>query len=247
MKKIIFFFLIITFFLSCSSSKNSTADNRVNTLTNKEKSDGWQLLFNGSSTDGWHNYGKQNVGPEWKVENGAIHLDGSEKNKEGGDLVTNEEFENFDLKLDWKISDKGNSGIIFYVNEDPAKYSETYETGMEMQVLDNGTPIRLGQPDGKIYTHRAGDLYDLLASQDVSNPLGEWNHIEIKSLNGKLDFYMNGVHTLSTNLWDDNWQKMIAISKFKTMPGFGTFKKGKIALQDHGDDVWFRNIRIKRL
>ncbi len=247
MKKIFYLFLVTIFFLSCSSSKNSSTTNGGNTLTNKEKNDGWQLLFNGSSTDGWHNYGKQNVGPEWKVEDGVIHLDGSEKNAEGGDLVTNEEYENFDLKMDWKISDKGNSGIIFYVHEDPAKYSETYETGMEMQILDNGTPTRLGQPDGKIFTHRAGDLYDLLASKEVANPLGEWNHIEIKSLNGKLDFYMNGVHTLSTNLWDDNWKKMIAISKFKSMPGFGTFKIGKIALQDHGDDVWFRNIRIKKL
>ena len=118
---------------------------------------------------------------------------------------------------------------------------------MEMQVLDNGTPTHLGHPDGKLYTHRAGDLYDLLASKEVAKPQGEWNHVEIKSVNGKLDFYMNGVHTLSTKLWDENWKQMIAISKFKDMPGFGTFKKGKISLQDHGEDVWFRNIRIKRL
>lgn len=218
-----------------------------NVLSQTEKDNGWKVLFDGKTTNGWHTYGKQNAGNEWKVQNGVIHLDASTKNAERGDLVTNEEYENFDLKMDWKISEKGNSGIIFYVNEDPAKYEETYETGMEMQVLDNGTPTRAGQPDGKLYTHRAGDLYDLLASKEVANPLGEWNQVEIKSLNGKLDFYMNGVHTLSTQLWNDTWKKMIAISKFKDMPGFGTFKKGKIALQDHGDDVWFRNIRIKRL
>ncbi len=123
----------------------------------------------------------------------------------------------------------------------------TYETGLEMQVLDNGTPIRKGHDDARLYTHRAGDLYDLLASKEVAKPQGEWNHIEIKSVNGKMDFYMNGVHTLSTTLWNDNWKKMVAISKFKNMPDFGTFKKGKISLQEHGEDVWFKNIRIKRL
>jgi len=218
-----------------------------NSLSQTEKNSGWEILFDGKTTNGWHNYGKQNVGNEWKVEDGVLHLDASAKDKEGGDLTTDEEYGNFDLKLDWKISEKGNSGIIFYVHEDPAKYPESYQTGIEMQILDNGTPTRLGQPDGKLYTHRAGDLYDLLASKEVAKPLGQWNQIEIKSLNGKLDFYMNGVHTLSTHLWDDNWQKMVAISKFKKMPDFGTFKKGKISLQDHGDDVWFRNIRIKRL
>jgi hypothetical protein len=233
--------------ISCTSSKKSGMNSSENSLTGKEKNDGWKLLFDGKTTHRWHTYGKQNVGNEWKVENGAIHLDAATKNAERGDLVTDDEYENFDLKLEWKISEKGNSGIIFYVNEDPSKYEETYETGIEMQVLDNGTPTRLGQPDGKFYTHRAGDLYDLMASKEVANPLGQWNHVEIKSVNGKLDFYMNGEHTLSTHLWDDNWQKMIAISKFKKMPGFGIFKKGKIALQDHGGDVWFRNIRIKAL
>jgi hypothetical protein len=247
MNKISALFIGFIIFISCTSSKNSAMDNSKNSLTATEKSAGWKWLFDGKTTDGWHTYGKQNVGNEWKVENGAIHLDASTKNAERGDLVTNDEYENFDLKLDWKISEKGNSGIIFYVYEDPEKYSETYLTGIEMQVLDNGTPIRKGQPDGKFYTHRAGDLYDLMASKEVAKPLGEWNQVEIKSVNGKLDFYMNGTHTLSTHLWDENWKKMIAVSKFKNMPAFGFFKKGKIALQDHGDDVWFRNIRIKTL
>ena len=90
-------------------------------------------------------------------------------------------------------------------------------------------------------------MYDLLASKEAVHPQGEWNHIEVVSLNGKLDFYMNGLHTLSTTLWNDTWKKMIAISKFKDMPDFGTFKKGKIALQDHGEEVAFKNIRIKAL
>ncbi|MDQ6763384.1 MAG: DUF1080 domain-containing protein, partial [Bacteroidota bacterium] len=119
--------------------------------------------------------------------------------------------------------------------------------GMEMQVLDNGTPTRLGHPDGKLYSHRAGDLYDLLAAKEAENPLGEWNHAEIVANNGKLDFFLNGQHTLSTTMWDDNWRQMIAVSKFKDMKDFGTFKQGKISLQDHGNTVWFKNIRIKKL
>ena len=212
-----------------------------------QKDEGWITLFDGKTTNGWHTYGKKTAGNEWKVEGGALHLDASTPNKEGGDLVTNDEYKNFDLKLEWKISEKGNSGIIFYVHENPEKYHETYVTGIEMQVLDNGTPTRLGQPDGKLYTHRAGDLYDLLASKEAVKPLGQWNQVEIKAKDGKLDFYMNGEHTLSTKMWDENWKKMVAISKFKDMPGFSAYKEGKIALQDHGADVWFRNIKIKKL
>lgn len=212
---------------------------------------GWITLFDGKSTNGWHSYGKTSAAKSWKIDNGALHLNAAAKKgyqtEEGGDLVTNGEFENFDLKLEWKIAEKGNSGIIFYVHEDP-KYSETWNTGLEMQVLDNGTPTRLGHDDGRLYTHRAGDLYDLLAAKDgLVKPLGEWNQVEIICNKGKLDFYMNGVHSLSTTLWNDTWKKMIAISKFRDMPSFGTYKKGKIALQDHGNEVWYRNIKIKKL
>lgn len=211
---------------------------------------GWIALFDGKTLKGWHTYGKTTAGKSWKAENGTIHLDAAAKkgyqSEEGGDLVTNNEYENYDLKLEWKISEKGNSGIIFYVHEDP-KFSESWNTGMEMQVLDNGTPTRLGHSDAKLYSHRAGDLYDLLAAKEAAKPTGEWNQVEIVANKGKLDFYMNGVHSLSTTMWNGTWKQMIAISKFKDMPGFGTFKKGKIALQDHGNDVWFRNIMIKKL
>jgi hypothetical protein len=201
----------------------------------------------------WHTYGKPSLDPGWTIQDSALFLDtaatqrNAAGNRIGNNIVTNDEYGNFDLKLDWKISEKGNSGIIFYVKEDTALYPENYNSGMEMQVLDNGTPTRLGHTDAKIYTHRAGDLYDLLASKDAVNPLGEWNHVEIISKDGKLDFYMNGEHTLSTTLWDDNWRDMIAISKFKDMKNFGTFKQGKISLQDHGNAVWYKNIKIKKL
>jgi hypothetical protein len=214
-----------------------------------ENEDGWINLFDGKTTTGWHTYGKTTAGKIWKIENGSLHLDAAAKKEmsaENGDLVTNEEYDNFHLKLEWKISPKGNSGIIFLIHED-IKYQNTYETGMEMQVLDNGTPTILGHPDGKLYTHRAGDLYDLLASKEAAKPAGDWNAAEIVSNKGKLDFYMNGQLILSTTMWDPNWKNMIAISKFKTMPDFGKFSKGKISLQDHGNDVWFRNIKIKKL
>jgi hypothetical protein len=233
--------------IPCISNKtvmNSTSDSQAAT------DDGWVSLFDGSSTNGWHSYGKDHVGAAWKVENGVLHLDAESKKTakaEGGDMVTNEEFGNFDLKLEWRISEKGNSGVIFYVKDDHSKYENTYNTGPEMQVLDNGSATMLGHPDGKLYTHRAGDLYDLLAAKEAAKPLGEWNQTEIRCNNGKVDFFLNGEHTLSTNLWNDSWRQMIAISKFKDMMDFGTFKKGKIALQDHGDEVWYRNIRVKKL
>lgn len=241
--------LTIVLLASCGSSKNNAKTGADNALSKAEQEQGFQMIFDGKTTRGWHTYGRNTAGKAWRIDNGALHLDksGNLAKGEGGDIVTDDEYENFHLKLDWKISEKGNSGIIFPVKEDPQVYGATYQTGLEYQVLDNGTPTRAGHSDAKIYTHRAGDLYDLLASEEAVNPLGEWNHTEIKLLNGKLDFYMNGKHTLSTTLWNDNWNQMVALSKFKDMAGFGKFRKGKIALQDHGDAVWYKNIRIKRL
>jgi hypothetical protein len=203
---------------------------------------GFKPLFDGKTTKGWHSYGKNSAGAGWKVEDGILHFDPEmAKDGQGGDLVTDAEFDNFHLKLDWKISPNGNSGILFYVNENPEKYKDTYNTGLEMQVLDND-----GHPDGKITKHRAGDLYDLIQSKsEPVKPVGEWNTAEVISKKGKLTLILNGVTVVETTLWDENFKKLIEGSKFAAWPGFGTFKKGKIALQDHGNNVWYRNIMIK--
>lgn len=234
MKKNITAIFLIAVLAACKSSS------KQNEPENMKMAGEWKELFDGKSTAGWHKYGGGPVGASWQVVDGTLHFDPT--GNDGGDIVTDEEFENFHLSLDWKISEKGNSGIIFLVHESP-EYRFPWETGPEMQILDND-----GHADGKILKHRAGDLYDLIsASPETVKKVGEWNQAEIKVLHGKLDFYLNGVQVVSTTLWDDNWKQMVANSKFKTMPGFGTFKKGRIALQDHGDKVWFRNIRIKEL
>ncbi|WP_199136848.1 3-keto-disaccharide hydrolase [Pedobacter sp. ASV12] len=204
---------------------------------------GFKWLFDGKTTTGWHTYGKTTVGQGWKAEDGVLHFNPKAKNNDGGDIVTDKEYSNFHLSLEWKVAPKSNSGIIFYVHEELPKYGQTYSTGPEMQVLDND-----GHPDGKITKHRAGDLYDLVkSSSEPVKPVGEWNKAEIISNKGKLTFKLNGVTVVNTTLWDDNWKSLIAGSKFAKWEGFGTFKTGKIALQDHGDEVWYRNIMIKEL
>lgn len=225
---------------------NSEEEKKTETNTDQQPANEWTVLFDGASTAGWHKYGGGAAGSAWKVADSVLYLDTSGKHSgqfQGGDLVTDEEYENFHLKLEWKIANAGNSGIMFYSNEDTAKYKATYETGPEMQIVDND-----GHPDAKINKHRAGDLYDLIeCSKVTAKPAQQWNQAEIRSLNGKLDLFFNGENVVSTTMWDDNWKALIAGSKFKDMPGFGTFKKGHIVLQDHGDGVWFRNIVIKKL
>ncbi|HJS55221.1 MAG TPA: DUF1080 domain-containing protein [Chitinophagaceae bacterium] len=249
--KQIFVFALAMLMIACD---NNSAEKKEETkiepvsenplLTEEEKKDGWQLLFDGLATDGWHNYGGGPVGYAWKISGGTLHFDGSQKKDTiAQDIVSDEEFENFHLKLEWQVDTNGNSGILFYVKEDTTRYKKPYHTGPEMQVLDNN-----GHPDAKITKHRAGDLYDLVScSKETVRPALQWNQVEIKCANGELDFWLNGENVVSTQLWDDNWKKMLANSKFKEWPDFGTFKKGRISLQDHGDKVWFRNIKIKKL
>lgn len=219
---------------------SAMAQTKENTLTKAEQQQGWALLFDGATTKGWHNYNKTTIGPEWKAEDGALHLDASKK--AGSDIVSTGEFENFDLKVQWKISKGGNSGIIFLVHESP-EYEASFLTGPEMQVLDNDL-----NEDAKNYKHRAGDLYDLMASSsEPVRPVGQWNDAEIRVDHGKLDFWLNGVHTISTTMWDANWDKLVKNSKFVHIPGFAKYHSGHVDLQYHGFDVWFRNIKIRKL
>jgi hypothetical protein len=258
MMKLITGAVLVAALAACNNSGNSGTSNdadsntikvsqSVNMLTDAEKTEGWELLFDGQSVKGWHKYGGAAVGSAWKVADGTLYLDTTIKEnwqiKDGGDIISDDEFENFHLKLEWKIAKDGNSGIIFYIHEDTAKYEWPWMTGPEMQVLDNA-----GHPDSKIIKHRAGDLYDLIScSKETVKPAGEWNLAEIKCVNGKLDFFLNGENVVSTMMWDDNWNKLVAGSKFKQWPGFGTYKKGRIGLQDHGNTVWYRNVMIKKL
>lgn len=250
--------VILGFLAACGSSPESTenaetttdspmatsttapADTAaINSLTDAEKSEGWVLLFDGQTKNGWHSYNKKGTLDDWQIDNGALTLNSTKKDI---DIVTDKEYENFHLKIDWNISEGGNSGIIFNVNESP-KYDRDFKTGPEMQVLDNER-----HSDAKIPKHRAGDLYDLIAcSTETVKPAGQWNTAEIIKNNGSLEFKLNGTSVVTTTMWDDNWKKMVAGSKFKEWKDFGTYKKGVIALQDHGDKVMYRNIKLKEL
>jgi hypothetical protein len=212
-----------------------------NTLSAREKKEGWKLLFDGKTTDGWRNYNSDKITDRWKAANGELYLDKTVTEGKG-DIVTKDEYKDFDLTYDWKIDSCGNSGVIFNVVEDP-KFSATYFTGPEMQVLDNTC-----HPDAKIIKHRAGDLYDLIScSTETVKPAGEWNVARIVSKNAKMEFYLNGTKVVEFTMHTPEWDEMVAKSKFKEWPQFGKALKGRIALQDHGDGVWFRNIKIREL
>ncbi len=253
MKKLPLLLVFSLFLYSCgnSSSKESAADNKEqkkeekpSILTPEEKREGWEILFDGSNFDYWRGYNSMEMFPEWNIEE-----DGSMKftPSEGGhkSIITTEKFHSFSLQLDWKISPAGNSGIFWGIIES-LKYPEPYETGPEIQVLDN-----TGHPDAQAgTTHRAGALYDMIEpAQDVTKPVGEWNHVQItidyEQNKGMVE--MNGVQLEEFPVKGEQWEQMIAQSKFKDWPGFGKYPIGHIGLQDHGDVVWYRNIKIKRL
>ncbi|RZK82705.1 MAG: DUF1080 domain-containing protein [Pedobacter sp.] len=216
-----------------------------NTLTKKEIKAGWKLLFDGKTTKGWHTYLRDTVGSKWQVQDGAIVFDQTKPRKGGGDLVTNEEFENYELNLEWKISKGGNSGIIFDIQEDP-KYPYTWMTGPEMQVLDN-----IDADDNKKENHLAGCLYDMSGDATVSKPVpvGEWNKVRLIQNKGNLTFYLNNIKTFEGKIGSEQWNTLIANSKFKgdMFKSFAKVAKGKIALQEHPGSSQWRNIKIRQL
>ena len=232
--------------LPSESVDGATESAALNTLTPEEREAGWQLLFDGESTEGWHNYGKETVGEAWKVEDGVLYLDVSNKGEHGvvggGDLVTDAAYDNYELALEWKIDSCGNSGLIYNVIESD-QYDYPWQTGPEMQILDNDC-----HPDAKFPNHRAGDLFDLIAvSEQTVHPAGEWNSIRLVNRNGQVEHWQNGKQVVTVNMAGEAWLDRIADSKFKDMPAFGRSTSGRITLQDHGDGVYFRNLKIRSL
>lgn len=221
---------------------------KTNKLTNKEKKEGWVLLFDGNSFDGWRQCNGDAMPANWTIEDNAMKVFLGEGKKEGqganGDILFGDKkFTNFELSIDWKAGDKANSGIFHNVREVPGK--PIYFAAPEVQVLDNENAS-----DNKIDSHLAGSLYDMIpADPKTVNPAGEWNTIVIKVDNGNVTHTMNGTKVLSYTLWTPEWDHLVQNSKFKNFPGFteGISKEGYIGLQDHGYSVWFRNIKIREL
>ncbi|WP_067030013.1 DUF1080 domain-containing protein [Allomuricauda sp. CP2A] len=209
----------------------------------------WTVLFDGSSFDGWHIYNGGEVGAPWKLEDGAMIFDPSLDESEGKhfNLVTDAEYTNFKLSLEWMVTEGANSGVMWGVVEDE-KYGEPYMTGPEIQVLDN-----VGHPDGKNGTsHQAGALYDMVSpAEDVTKPLGEWNHfvITINHETNEGSVVLNDTTVAEFPVNGEAWNQMVSKSKFADWEGFGEFKTGKIALQHHGEPIviGYRNIKIKEL
>lgn len=225
-------------------------DSEVNELSEKEKEDGWELLFDGESTEGWRGYNKDSFPEGWVIEDGALKVQGSGAGEagDGGDIIYEEEFKDFELTLEWKVSEGGNSGIFYLAEE--IEGEPIYTSAPEMQILDNERhpDARLGK-DGN---RQSGSLYDLIpAEPQNAKPVGEWNEVSIIVYRGTVVHAQNGENVVEYHLWTDDWKEMVADSKFKDWEHFlnagGDDKQGYIGLQDHGDDVWFRNIKIKKL
>ncbi len=180
------FILIASLLFACASTSGSSSANINNTLTKAEEKAGWQLLFDGKSMEHFRGFRKESVPASWQVEDGAIALTG----KGGGDIITKNQYENYELSLDWKIAEGGNSGVIYNVSEEP-QYAKTYNTGPEMQVLDDER-----HPDatkGKNGNHRAGSLYDLIPpSTPAVHPAGAWNTARLVVNKGHVEHWLNG-------------------------------------------------------
>ncbi|MBP6871602.1 MAG: DUF1080 domain-containing protein [Bacteroidales bacterium] len=229
-------------------TSGAMSQGKENMLTKKEKKEGWALLFDGKSANGWRGYNKTAF-PEkgWAVEEGTLHVIGSSRGEAGGggDLLFDKKFRNFELSLEWKVSEGGNSGIFYLAQEIPGE--PVWKSAPEMQILDNEK-----HPDAKLGVdgnRAAGSLYDLIPGDfKAVKPAGQWNQVRIMVYKGTVVHYVNGKAVLEYHLWTEDWKNMVLNSKFKDYEWFlNTAEEGYIVLQDHGDDVWFRNIKIREL
>jgi len=205
-------------------------DSKPNTLSDKEKKEGWKLLFDGKSTTGWRNYKKTEVGPGWQVKNGEL----TRADKGAGDIITNDKFAAFELVLEYKISKGGNSGLMFHVTEEAGT---PWMTGPEIQIQDN--------VDGHD-PQKAGWLYQLYKPEaDATKPVGQWNELRVLIHPEKSTVWMNGIKYYDFVKGSKDWDEKVAKSKFGKMAQFGKPTSGHISLQDHGNEVAFRNIKVR--
>ena len=236
MKHTLFLIPLLFIFFSCQEQKN-------NVLTSEEKADGWELLFDGSTLNGWRDYNGTSLTAPWVVENGSLAALGKGDDANGY-IVTDREFENFILLFDWKIAKGGNSGLLYHVVERP-QYSVPYLTGPEFQVIDNENfPERLEdwQMAGADYA-----MYPADSTKIKLNPAGEWNQSKIVFDNGHVEYWVNAEKVVEFEAWTDEWFALKNSGKWANAPEYGLARKGVISLQDHGDRAWFRNIKIKQL
>jgi hypothetical protein len=224
--------LWITFLALASAC---AAPSGMNTLTQAERAAGWRLLFDGRTTDGWRGYHMDSVPSGWMVVDGALTRVG-----EGGDIITKDQFGNFELSLEWMIGPGGNSGIMYRVTEE---YDYSYKSGPEMQVLDDA-----GHPDGQSRLTAAGSDYGLYPSPaGVVKPAGQWNRVRILVNGNHAEHWLNGTQVVEYELGSADWAARVKASKFAEWPNYGLAKTGYLALQDHGNWVAYRNIKIRML
>lgn len=222
-----------------TSATVATADTAssldMNVLTPAEKAAGWKLLFDGSTTNGWRGFKKPDVPAGWVAQGGELRRVAA-----AGDLITREQFQNFELVFDWKIGYGGNSGVMYHVTEDG---SETYETGPEYQLLDDPH-----YPDGQSLLTSAGSDFGIYpVTQRMAKPANVWNTSRIVVNGAHVEHWLNGVKVVDYELWSPDWTQRVQNSKFKAWPGYGMAKYGYIALQDHEFPIAFRNIKIRVL
>jgi hypothetical protein len=230
---------ITWFLLGCTNHSE-----QHNILSDQEIKEGWKLLFDGTSTKGWHLFNMGDIPSAWSVDSGRLVCNPHAKNVKHGDLVTDKAYDNFDLMFEWKISKGGNSGLFINVQESP-EYATTWATGPEYQLLDNTNNEEHGKDPMRI----AGSLYGMtdIKNNATPKPYGDWNQSRIVQQNGKITFWLNGIVTVQEDLNSDRWKDLLAKSSLGKFPSFGKATNGKLALQDWTNGVSFRDIKIKSL